>query len=120
VILKEAIIGGTIYLDWIESENALPEAERVAFDYGSISNRKRIELLHKSADGIPNPADVALAAIDDMGKKVRNLKAADGTALDTVRKILDYPDDEMALATMIYAVGRRIWLKQFGGEQLKN
>lgn len=123
MILKEALIGGTVYLDWIDEENALPETERVAFDYGPIPNRVRVEMLHRTsnANGIPNGADVCKAAIDDAGKKVRNLKAADGTELDSIAKILAYPDKDIALAYMVELVGMQIWRRQAGEEKtIKN
>lgn len=123
MILHEALVGGTIYLDYIESEMELPESERVAFDYGAIKNRDRINLLHRSANasGMPNGADVCAAAIDGLGKKIRNLKASDGSELDTVAKLLAYADKDLAITYMLEIVGSHIWRRQAGGEvDLKN
>lgn len=123
MILKEATVGGKIYLDWMESEKSLDESEKVAFNYGPLSNKTKINLLHKSVNdrGVPNGGDVCKAAIDDLGLKVENLKAADGKELDTIAKILAYPDKDLTLAYMIEMVGTLIWAKQTGEEVgLKN
>jgi hypothetical protein len=123
MILKEATVGGKIFLDWMESEKALDESERVAFNYGPISNKVKIRLLHQTVNerGIPNGADVCKAAIDDLGLKVVNLKAADGSELDTIQKMLAYHDKDLTLAYIIEMVGSIIWAKQTGEEVgLKN
>lgn len=123
MILKEATVGGKVYLDWMEGEEALDESERVAFNYGPITNKVKIKLLHTTVNerGMPNGADVCKAAIDDLGLRVVNLKAADGTDLDTISKILAYPDKDLTLAYMIEMVGAIIWGKQAGEEVgLKN
>jgi hypothetical protein len=119
VILHEAVIGGTVFLEYIESEMALPEAERVAFDYRALTNREKVDLLHKTTNGrgIPNGADVCVAAV----KKIRNLTRADGTPLDTVEKVLAYNDSDNWLAYMLVIVGAKIWSRQSGEEVgLKN
>jgi hypothetical protein len=122
MILAEATIGGVLYLDWIDSEMALPETERVAIEYGTITNKERIDLIHRSSiNGLPNPSDIALIAIDGKGKKIRNLKGADGTILDTVQKCLSYNDEKMIISQIIYRIGTSIWLKQLlTDEQQKN
>jgi hypothetical protein len=118
VILKEATIGGTVYLDYLDSEMALPESERVAFDYGAISNKIRGVLIHKSTgeSGIPLGADVCREAIDGTGNKIRNLTAADGTPLDSVAKLQSYHDKDLAIAYMLEVVGMQIWRRQAGEE----
>jgi len=123
MIIQEATIGGTVYCEWDEKEMALPESERVSFDYGAISNRDKIDLMHKSyrTAGFPNGADVCLAAIDGKGKKIRNLKKADGTVLDTVAKCLEFNDADNFIANVIELVGYKIWRRQSGEEvELKN
>lgn len=123
MILHEATIGGVIYLDWIDSEMALPEAERVAFEYGAISNRDKVSLIYKNMGGntMPDPADVCMAAIDGLGKKVRNLKGPDGSPLDTIDKMLKCKDADLTIAYIIANVGMKIWARQNGGEEgLKN
>ena len=116
MILKEATIGGVVYLDWVKSEMALPEKDRVAFEYGAISEGKRQELLNDSigVDKMPDPAKICKAAIDDLGKKIRNLKAEDGTVIDTVEKLLARSNDLM-MTYLLYTVGRKIWVNQSGG-----
>jgi len=119
VILQEAVIGGTVYLDYIESEMEKPEAERVAFDYRALTNREKVDLLHRSTNGngIPNGVDVCSIAV----KKVRNLFGKDETPLDTVEKMLAFNDADNVLAYMLVIVGAKIWRRQ-GGEEvgLKN
>jgi hypothetical protein len=120
MILQEATIGGTVYLDYDDDEMALDEKDRVAFDYRALTNREKIDLLHRSTGsrGIPNGADVCLIAV----KKVRNLMQRDGkTALDTVGKLLEYPDVNNSIAYMLTIVGAKIWVRQAGEEVgLKN
>jgi len=123
MILQEAIIGGTIYLDYVESEMALPESERVAFDYGPIPNRVRVDLLHRTSNGngAPNGLEVCRAAIDGNNKKIKNLFGEKKEVLDTVEKVLAYPDKDMVLAYMLEIVGMKIWRKQVGEDvDLKN
>ncbi|MFA5165409.1 MAG: hypothetical protein WC481_07595 [Candidatus Omnitrophota bacterium] len=119
MVLEEATIGGTVYLEYDESEMALPEKERVAFDYRALTNREKIDLLHKSTGewGIPNGADVCLTAVT----RVRNLAGRDGAALDSVAKLLAYHDKDNKIAYMLTLVGAKIWRRQSGDEVgLKN
>lgn len=118
MILQEAVIGGVVYLDYIEAEMALPESDRVAFEYRALTNREKIDLLHRTTNGrgMPNGADVCAVAV----KKIRNLNDAKGNPLDTVDKLLAYPDKDNSLAYMLVIVGARIWAKQSGEEVLKN
>lgn len=120
MILQEATIGGTVYLDYDDDEMALDEKDRVAFDYRALTNREKIDLLHRTGGnrGIPNGADVCLIAV----KKVRNLLQRDGkTPLDTVQKLLEYPDVNNGIAYMLTIVGSKIWMRQSGEEVgLKN
>lgn len=122
MILERALVGGTIYLDYEPAEMALPEADRVAFDYGPISMQKRIELVYQGINkfGYPNPAAVCKAAIDDLGKKIRNLKAPDGEELDSIEKLLACKDGGKSIAYMITIVGRKIWDAQDGEGISKN
>ena len=123
MILKEATIGGVVYLAWNENEMALPESERVGFNYGPLSNKVKIKLLHESGLGhsSPNGVDVCKAAIDDLGKKITNLKGANGEVLDTVAKCLAYQDADNELAYMLEIQGLTIWRRQMGEEVgLKN
>jgi hypothetical protein len=119
MIMKEATVGGTVHLDYLESEMALPEAERVAFDYRPLTNRERVDLLHRTTNsrGAPNGAEVCQVAVT----KIRNLTRADGQPLDTVEKLMAYPDKDNSLAYMIVIIGSRIWARQAGEEVgLKN
>jgi hypothetical protein len=119
MILEEATIGGTVYLEYDEKEMALPEKERVAFDYRALTNREKIDLLHKSTGewGIPNGADVCLVAVT----RVRNLAGKDGNVLDSIPKMLAYKDGNNRIAYMITLVGAKIWRRQSGEEVgLKN
>jgi hypothetical protein len=123
MVLKEAFVGGTIYLSWIKSEMALPEAERVAFDYGPISNRARLKLLHGgyNEDGTPDQVAICIEAIDKQDKKIRNLKNAQGEPLDTIEKVLDANGNDPFIAYMLTFVGNKIWAGQRGSEVgLKN
>ncbi len=122
MILKEATIGGTIYVDWLEDETKLPEAERIAFDYGPLSNRVKIDLLHnsRSATGFPNGADVCKAAIDGTGRKVKNITTPTGEKLDTIEKLLAYNGEGNSIAYMIEIAGCEIWKRQAGEVGLKN
>lgn len=114
MILQEATIGGVIYLDYLETEMALPEAERVAFEYRALTNREKVDLLHRTTNGrgVPNGGDVCLIAV----KKIRNLLDDKGNKLDTVEKLMSYPDKDNSLAYMLVIVGGRIWAKQSGDE----
>jgi hypothetical protein len=122
MILQEAKIGGTLYLDYDPDEMALPESERVAFNYGPISNRARVELLHKSINrnGYPNYADICKSAIDDLGKRIDNLKDSNGNDLDTIGKMLEWKDGGKGISLMITIIGRKIWDAQDGELVLKN
>jgi hypothetical protein len=119
MILQEAMIGGTLYLDYLASEMALPESERVAFVYRALTNREKVDLLHRTGNrnGMPNGADVCEKAIT----KIRNLYKPDGTPLDTISKLLDYHDGGNEIAYMITITGSKIWTLQMGNEEaLKN
>ena len=124
MVLREATIGGVVYLDWNTVEMAKPEAERVTFQYGPLTNREKINLLHSSSGlGLmyPNGADVCLAAIDAKGLKIKNLSGAKGEVLDTVQKLLEYNDAGNETAYMVELVGVVIWRRQSGEEVgLKN
>ena len=122
MILKEATVGGTVYVDWLEDETKLPESERIAFDYGPISNRAKIDLLHntRGTTTIPNGADVCKAAIDGTGRKVKNITTPTGDKLDTIEKLLAYNDDGNQIAYMIEIIGCEIWKRQSGEVGLKN
>jgi hypothetical protein len=123
MILQEAKIGGKLYLDYDPAEMALPEAERVTFNYGPISNLRRVELLSNGLNkqGKPNYVEVCRAAIDELGKKVDNLKDKNGNALDTIEKILAWKDGGKTIAYMIVIIGHAIWEAQDGAEVgLKN
>jgi hypothetical protein len=115
MVLQEALIGGTVYLEYVEEEMSLPEMERVAFEYRALTNREKIDLLHRTTNsrGVPNGGDVCAIAV----KKIRNLAKADGTPLDTVEKILSYSDKDNSLAYMLFIVGSIIWRRQ-GGESI--
>jgi len=119
MVLKEATIGGTVYLDYLASEQELPESERVAFDYRPLTNRERTDLLHRTTNtrGFPNGAEVCKVAV----KAIRNLTKENGQPLDTIEKIMEYPDKDNTLAYMLILVGSRIWERQAGeGVGLKN
>lgn len=120
MILKEALIGGTVYLDYDKTEMALPENDRVAFCYRALTNREKVDLLHVACDekGLPNFADVCKKAVTS----IKNLYAEDGvTPIDTIDKILSYTDKDNVLAYMLVIVGTKIWIRQAGEEVgLKN
>jgi len=120
MILQEAKIGGTVYLYYDSDEMALAEKDRVAFDYRALTNREKIDLIHRSSSdrGMPNGADVCAIAV----KKIRNLTKADGvTPLDTIPELLAYPDTNNSIAYMLTIVGAKIWVRQAGEEVgLKN
>lgn len=120
MILKEALVGGTLYLDWIEEENNKPIDERVAFEYGTLSSKQRVELIHKTvnSNGIPDPIAVCKMAIDGNGKKVKNLLSGDGKELDTIEKILDYKNADLSLAYILSMIGSKIWINQMGDSQV--
>ena len=70
MILEEATIGGTVYLDYLDSEKAKPEAERVAFVYRALTNREKATLIHSTPIdkyGIPNGVDVCEKAVTVFG-----------------------------------------------------
>jgi hypothetical protein len=119
MILREATIGGVVYLEDFDDEMALPENERVAFPYGPLTTRERVDLIHRSANiaGQPNGADVCLAAIDGKGKKIINLRGKDGTVIDTVAKFMAYGSDNTP-AYILEIVGVTIWRKQNISEAL--
>lgn len=122
MILSEATVGGVIYLEWIDSEMKLPEDQRVAFNYGVLTTRERIDLLHKTsnASGKPNGVDVCMAAIDRKGLKIKNLFGKDGAIIDTIEKCLSY-DSDTFLAYMLELVGLTIWDRQnITAAQIKN
>lgn len=118
MILEEATIGGTVYLEYDEKEMALPEKERVAFDYRALTNREKIDLLRSTGEwNIPNAADVCLTAVT----RVRNLNSKEGAPLDTIAKCLAYHDKNNNIAYMLTIVGAKIWMRQSGEEVgLKN
>ncbi len=119
MVLQEATIGGTVYLEYDDDQMKLDEKDRVAFDYRALTNREKIDLLHRSAGrgGIPNGADICLVAVT----KVRNLEKRDGSALDSIQKMLEYQDINNTIAYMIEIIGSRIWSRQCGEEVgLKN
>lgn len=120
MILKEALIGGTVYLDYDEREMALPENERIAFDYRALTNREKINLLHKNINGIGRPNGAEICELSVI--KVRNLFYTDGkTPMDTIAKLLDYKDGGNTIAYMLTIVGAMIWNRQSGDEVgLKN
>ncbi|MBE3143206.1 MAG: hypothetical protein IMZ61_04680 [Planctomycetes bacterium] len=119
MILQEATIGGTVYLEYDDEQMKLPEAERVAFKYRVLTNKEKIDLIHKTqgVSGRPNGGDVCLTACT----QVDNLMRSDGTALDTVIKMMAYPDVHNRIAYMLTIVGAAIWYRQTGEEAgLKN
>lgn len=117
MILREAIIGGTYYPEWIEGEAEKKEADRVAFVYKAITNRERIALLEKSNQLQPNSVDVMKLAVTE----IRNIFGANGEKLDTVDKLLDYKDAGHVIDYIILIAGRTIWQRQNGTEeQIKN
>jgi hypothetical protein len=119
MILKEATIGGVVYLEEFDDEMALPENERVAFHYGPLTTRERVDLLHSTINGSgrPNGADVCLKSIDGKGKKISNLFGKDGSPVDTVSKCILYSTDN-SLAYIIEIVGMHIWDRQNISEAL--
>lgn len=122
MILKEATSGGIVYLDWSDSEMALPEEQRVAFPYGVLSTKERVALLHNTANGVgrPNGGDVCKAAVDGKGFKIKNLFTGEGIALDTVEKCLSYKTDA-TLSYILEMAGIAIWDRQNISEaQIKN
>ncbi|MGV0982620.1 MAG: hypothetical protein ACOYB0_09685 [Polynucleobacter sp.] len=140
MILQEALVGGTLYLDYLESELALPEKERVAFDYRALTNKEKVKLIHGAEGRFPNGADVCLVAVtavhnlkgivdnkkkggafDALKRIFDKEKIPDTVDLDTIEKILAYPDKDLTLAYVLEGIGTRIWFKQMGQEEeLKN
>lgn len=117
MVLQEAMIGGTVFLEYDDEEMKLEEKDRVAFDYRALTNREKIDLMYKTK-GSMNGADVCLVAVT----KVRNLFEKDKvTALDTIEKMLGYKDAGNEITNMLVIVGSEIWRRQSGEEVgLKN
>jgi len=140
MILEEATVGGVVYVDYIEREMKLPEQERVAFLYRALTNREKIQLIHDARGKQPNGAEVASVAVtgvknlkgkpdkvkkDGVLEKMKTLfGVTDKTELvdlDTIEKVLVYPDKGMELAYMVEVAGVTIWKRQSGEEvELKN
>ena len=117
MILKEAMIGGVYYPEYIESEMALPESERVALVYRALTNRERIMLIDSAKNVMPDPAQVCLTAVT----QVRNVTGSKGEQLDTIEKLLNYNDAGHQIDYLIVIAGREIWRRQGGSaEMLKN
>lgn len=116
MILKEATIGGTYYPDYLESENAKPESERVAFVYKALTNREKIDLLDQ-VKGIgvePNTVPLLMKAVTS----VRNIVTEDGTELDTIPKLLAYNDEGHQVDYLLCVASREIWKRQGMSEVL--
>jgi len=117
MILKEAVLGGTWYVEYLKEENALPESERVAIDYRALTNREKIELLDKAKG--PMPGTEALLNKCVIG--IRNLTNSKGEPLDALDKLLSYPDEDHIISFMLCIAAHDIWQKQGGNhEMLKN
>jgi hypothetical protein len=117
MIMKEAVLGGTYWPDYLESERELPEDQRVTFVYKALTNREKIELLDEARGPVPHTVSLLKKCVTG----IRNIGDGKGGDLDTIDKLLDYPDSDHTISYMLCIAAQEIWRRQGGtADLLKN
>jgi hypothetical protein len=117
MIMKEAVLGGTYWPDYLESERELQEDQRVTFVYKALTNREKIDLLDEARGPVPHTVSLLKKCVTG----VRNIEDGKGGFLDTLDKLLGYPDSDHTISYMLCIAAQEIWKRQGGSvELLKN
>jgi len=117
MILKEAMLGGVWYVDYLKTEKAMPESDRVSIVYRALTNREKLELLDQAQGPVPKTESI----LEKCVTSIRNLTDSKGNPLDTLAKLLAYPDGDHTISYMLFIAAHDIWRNQGGNqEMLKN
>jgi hypothetical protein len=119
MIMKEAVLGGSYWIDWLPSEQAKPESERVMFEYRPLTNRERLEIADKVM--VDANGTIRYPSIEIMKRCITGIRNLEDGSIDTFAKLMDHPGLDEHMLVILTIAAREIWQRQTGtGDLLKN
>lgn len=112
-LTERILTGGIVYLDFMDEDKAKPDSEKPFMRYRPLTVLEMTKLKQGGYDDkhYPNLANVCRMAVEEVG----NFFSPSGEALDTIEKLLAFPNPEFVSSLAVIA-GSKIWNKMVLGD----
>jgi hypothetical protein len=117
-LTERIFAGGKVYLDFLDEDKDKPDNEKPFMRYRPLTVLEMAKLKQEGYDekGYPNLTTLCRMSVEEVG----NIFSPNGEALDTIKKLLAFPNPEFVSSIAVLG-GARIWNKMvLGDSEAKN